>query len=191
MTRAASSSQSAPARDKSDWIGRAKARLERLQPDLEPRGEEPVLITWLTQAATERGVTLQQLAADLDVTYGYLAQLRTGLRSLANVSDTFVQAVAQWLGVPRIAVLAACGRLKLSDFLEQRNLDDALDAAYAFIERDRVWGAVMPASAHRLDQSGRLFVVRLFEAATGTVLIPEPELVPRAQRSHSRGREGA
>jgi len=191
VTRPPSRPRAVPPRAKTGWARRAKASLERLQPALEPRGKEPALITWLTQAAAERGVTLQQLAKELDVTYGYIAQLRAGLRSVTNVSDSFVDQVAQWLHVPRISVLAACGRLKLSDFTDQRNLDDALNAAYAFIQRDRVWGAVMPASAHKLDQPGRLFVVRLFEAATGTVLIPESEFEPRAQGPQPQGPQGA
>lgn len=191
MARTPSSSKSTPVRSKSDWVHRAKSTLEQLEPVLQPKGEEPPLIAWLTQAVAERGVTLQKLAEDLGVTYGYLAQLRSGLRSVTNISDPFLDRVAQWLNVPRISVLAACGRLRLSDFSDLHNLDEALDAAYAFIQRDRVWGAVMPPSAHRLDQPGRLFVVRLFEAATGTVLIPEPKLVPRRQRPAARGKREA
>ena len=180
MTRRTGESKKAPKRRRVDWVERGVASVERLQPALGEKTEEPALISWLSVVAAERGMTLQQLALELGVTYGYIAQLRSGARSLANVSDDFVDCAAEMLGLPRISILAACGRIKLKDFYRGRGLTNEIDAAYAFVRRHEVWGAVMPASIQELDQEGRLFVVRLFEAATGTVLIPEFDQTPAA-----------
>lgn len=147
-----------------NWVNRAQAA------DFDAAA--PPLMHWLAVAAAERGMNLRGLAAELKVTYGYILQLRGGTRELSAVSDKFVDEVTRFLNLPRISILAACGRVTLEDFVPAPSLDHYISRAFAFIERDATWGAVMPSSIKAADRETKLFVIRLYEAATGALLIP-------------------
>ena len=53
--------------------------------------EGGALMGWLLDECRIRGFTLQALAAELGVTYGYLNQLRSGLREISQVGPRFAQ----------------------------------------------------------------------------------------------------
>jgi len=176
--------------DWSNWTDAARKNLANREATAEQVAAEPTLIRWLTVTAAERNITLRDVATELGVTYGYIAQLRLGVRKLASVSDEFVTKVAAFLGLPRISVLAACGRVRLDDFVSVPNLEQTIDSAFAFIERDKVWGGVMPVSLRGGDTQVKLFVIRLYEAATGKILIPFREQLPaEATQTGSVGRK--
>lgn len=159
----------------SDWTDAARKNWVNRTEGGDFDAAAPPLMHWLAVAAAERGMNLRGLAAELKVTYGYILQLRGGLRKLSAVSDKFVEEVTRFLNLPRISVLAACGRVTLEDFVPAPSLEHSIARAYAFIERDATWGAVMPSSLKVADREAKLFVIRLYEAATGTVLIPYSE----------------
>lgn len=68
-------------------------RVERIY--ITPDG--PV-IGWLLDEARKRNSTLQDMAAELGVTYGYIKQLRTGFRSTENLSQALCDAIARYVG---------------------------------------------------------------------------------------------
>lgn len=74
------------------------------------------LIGWLWDEARRRGIDLQEMAAQLGVTYGYLHQLRAGVRRTNCISHDFAQACGEFLGVPTVTVLLLAGYLTMSDF---------------------------------------------------------------------------
>jgi len=156
----------------SDWADAARKNwINRAEAADDDHAALP-LMHWLTVVAAERHMTLRELASELKVTYGYILQLRSGVRELSAVSDKFVDEATRFLGLPRISVLAACGRVKLEDYVPTPGLEHWMASAYAFIARDPTWGAVMPVSLKDSDSQTKLFVIRLYEAATGAILIP-------------------
>lgn len=164
--------------ERRDWIEAARKNLANWQAEAEPGATYPPLIQWLSLAVAERGITLSDLAQQLGVTYGYIAQMKSGMRDPACVSDYFVDSVAAFLDLPRISVLRICGKVSLQEFESGPSPEHFMASAFAFIERDPVWGAVMPPWLRSLpkdDWELRSFVVRLYQAATGRVLIPELE----------------
>lgn len=91
------------------------------------------LMGWLVDEAAQRGMSLQELAAELGVTYGYVAQLRNGHKSTASIGKPFAAACARFLGVPTAVVLLLSGFLTLRDFStvaepEVQSLDRAMRA---------------------------------------------------------------
>lgn len=56
------------------------------------------------------------MARELGVTYGYVSQLRIGLRNVATISKTFATSCARFLGVAPAVVLL------LSGYLQSRSL---------------------------------------------------------------------
>jgi transcriptional regulator with XRE-family HTH domain len=74
------------------------------------------LIGWLWDEARRRGIELQQMAAELGVTYGYLHQLRSGVRRTSSISHDFAASCGEFLRVPTVVVLLLAGYLTMSDF---------------------------------------------------------------------------
>lgn len=132
-----------------------------------------VLIAWLIQAANERGLQMQELATELGVTYGYIAQLRNGHREVRHISDEFADACAKFLRVPRIAVLLAAGRVRADDFYESpESLAGLLDNALHFIQKDPDWGPFLPTEIFASTMAVKQFAVMAYEEATGRSLVP-------------------
>lgn len=159
-----------------------------------PADELPLggpLMAALMHAAHERGHTTAELAEALDVTYGYIAQLRSGTRSSANVSDAFAARCARYLGIPRLTVLMLAGRVTSEDFFDENALNyTSLARAYMYIRNDPIWGPRAPAlSEEEVSRSGELVLlaVWLYEDATGTTLLPgmsDPKHFARAVEAH-------
>ena len=74
------------------------------------------LIGWLWDEARRRGIELQQMAAELGVTYGYVHQLKSGVRQTNSISHNFATACGEFLGIPTVTVLLLAGYLTMSDF---------------------------------------------------------------------------
>ncbi|BBP00602.1 helix-turn-helix domain-containing protein [Sulfuriferula nivalis] len=138
----------------------------------------PSLIEVLEEAAKRKGLNKQQLALALGVTYSYYAQLKSGLRDTKQISDSFAEQCARFLGVPRIKVLLSAGKITASDFYEVASEDEfrlnvwkALD----FIKADTDWGPYFPYQLlnAEADPVIQQFVVLLYEKATGKVLLGE------------------
>src|SRR5690606_6052750 len=82
---------------------------------------------------------------------------------------------ARYLGVPKITVLMASGSIKPEDMFEEPDdIATSLPSALELIEKDTMFGPLMPPEVLATHASPRLqfFVVRLFEAARGLKLIP-------------------
>lgn len=89
------------------------------------------LMGWLVDEAAQRGLSLQELATGLGVTYGYIAQLRNGHKSTASIGKPFAAACARFLGVPVAVVLVLSGFLTVRDFStvaepEEESMDRAM-----------------------------------------------------------------
>lgn len=134
------------------------------------------LLAMLYQRANEDGLQLKELAAVLGVTYGYLHQLKSGMREVAQVSDDFLAACARYLNKPKLYVQALAGKLNLADFSEPASLEGELDTALSVMHKDPEWGGFMPLSFKTMGTKERLFLVKLYEAATNKVLLPKVTL---------------
>jgi transcriptional regulator with XRE-family HTH domain len=132
------------------------------------------LIRWLLYAANERGMSLRDLADNLGVTYGYISQLRTGIRQVSGISDEFSSACARFLGVPRIAVLLAAGRVHPEDYYHSpEEVRELVRRGVSALMRDPEIGPLVPANLEVADYEMQRLVVLLYERATGKKLLPE------------------
>src|SRR5690606_9632862 len=64
-----------------------------------------MLIAVLVSCAAQRHQTFSDLANSLGVSYGYLAQLRSGLRPIEKASSYFIASAAKYLWIPRASAL--------------------------------------------------------------------------------------
>lgn len=135
-----------------------------------------ILLAMLIQRANELGHQLGDMAKELGVTYGYISQLRSGLRKTHQISDTFATSCALYLGTPRMSVLLASGRVKPEDvFGDPHEMLNMLPRAIQFIRHDPEFGPLMPTDILNADEHLQYFIVSLYEKATKRVLLPGRE----------------
>ena len=132
-----------------------------------------ILLAMLVQRANELGHQLGAMAEALNVTYGYISQLRSGVRKTEHISDHFASACALYLNAPRMTVLLASGRVKSEDVFEDpEEMISVLPRAIQFIKSDSTYGPLMPHDVLNADEKMQYFIVTLFENATGRTLLP-------------------
>lgn len=133
-----------------------------------------MLLAALVQCANERRHQMQDLARELGVTYGYINQLRSGLRNTSQISDDFALACARYLGVPRLTVLMLAGRLTIDDAFEpDRMLANEVPRALEYVTKDPEWGPLVTREVRAASCETQFLVVRLYESATGKKLLPD------------------
>ncbi len=145
------------------------------------------LIGWLYDECRRRGQELRQLAEALGVTYGYINQLRSGLRLTRHISDDFAVSCARYLGVPPVVVKMVAGRIPMSDFVQPHEpLEEAMDRAMACMLDDPIARHVLPADLSGLSIEAKQGLVALYIEATGRDVLGVrqlPELVRWLQRA--------
>lgn len=125
------------------------------------------LLGWLCDEAKRRGQTGQAMAEALGVTAGYLHQLRSGHRQLANISDTFSSACARYLGVPPIVVKLLAGRVSVSDFLRPTSSEpQAIERAFRAMLDDPAVRQLLPLNVQQLSQDAKRAMVMLYAEVT-------------------------
>lgn len=152
-----------------------------------------ILLAMLIARANELGQQLTDMATDLGVTYGYIAQLRNGLRKTEHISDQFARACALYLGVPRMTVLLAASRVRPTDvFEDEHEMLQALPRALRYMQGDAQVGPLMPTDVFKSRKELQLFVVTLYEMARGRKLLPgrqEPADIARSIEKHAEDHE--
>lgn len=132
------------------------------------------LLVWLAKVAIQRGEKMHQLASALGVTYGYVIQLKKGLRSTTRISEEVVRAAARYLRVPAIAVRLAAGQVTLADFdLPSERFSQRVDNGIDFILRDPAYSFLLPPGVEKLDVETKAALVVLYEGATGARLLSQ------------------
>lgn len=83
------------------------------------------VISALYDECRRRGSDVKDMAAELGVTYGYINQLRTGIRKTEQITQKTAEAMARYLSIPTISVKLAAGIIKISDFEYQVDTEEA------------------------------------------------------------------
>ncbi len=131
-----------------------------------------LLFAALLQCANERRLLLNQLAAELGVSYGYINQLRNGIRNVLHISSEFTTACARFLVVPRLNILILAGIVTFSDLYESDELmASEISKAMMFIYQDIEWGSMITPELRNINLESKFVLVKLYESATGKVLL--------------------
>lgn len=127
------------------------------------------LIGWLLDEARRRGIELQQMAAELGVTYGYIHQLRTGIRRTDSVSKAFASAAGAFLGVPTVTVLLLAGFLTMRDFaVRALSEEELIDKAVRQMMDDAHVRSFLPVDVASLPLEAKRALVAMYSEVTGS-----------------------
>lgn len=145
------------------------------------------LIGWLWDEARRRGMELQQMAAELGVTYGYIHQLKTGIRRTSTISHDFATACGRFLGVPTVVVLLLAGYLTMRDFaVRALSEEELLDGAVRQMLDDPHVRATLPDDIASLPVEAKRSLVAMYAEVTNRDLFGArelPEMVRWLQRA--------
>jgi transcriptional regulator with XRE-family HTH domain len=130
------------------------------------------LLVRLCKAANSQNLQLNELAKELGITYDYFAQLRRGSKSVPNISDEFADRCAKFLRLPKITILVEAGKISISDFYEPINTELLLDQAIRAILEDPHYAGFAPLDLLECNDTCKTFIVKLYENATGKILLP-------------------
>jgi transcriptional regulator with XRE-family HTH domain len=131
-----------------------------------------MLLAMLVGAARERRESLNKAALQIGVSYGYINQLRSGARSVRLISDDFAQNCAHYLGISRIKVLIASGRLRAEELLEATpGFQDELNAAVRYIVAANVTPCLPVEELQNASVALQFSFVQLYERATSKRLL--------------------
>lgn len=121
------------------------------------------VIGWLLDEARLRNSTLNEMAAELGVTYGYINQLRTGFRSTENLSQAVCKAIARYLGTCTVVVKLLANQIKLSDFLFRADTEEAaVDRAVRVLRDDPKIRHALPCELHLLPFEAKKALVLMY-----------------------------
>ena len=131
-----------------------------------------MLMAALMHRANERGLKLNEMARELGVTYGYINQLRSGIRSIKTISDKLVLACAMYLSVPRLTIQMMAGKITSSDMFESEEIKACqITNAMSFMVNDPKWGRLVTHELRESSLESQYCLVRLYEKATNKVLM--------------------
>lgn len=126
------------------------------------------LIAWLIDEARARGLGMNDMAKALNVTYGYITQLRNGVRQQSCIGQEFAEACARFLGVPTIVVKLLSGRIRISDFAWSNEGEQAvIERAYRFMKTDPVARQHLPKDDCSMTYEAMRSLVMLYGETTG------------------------
>lgn len=140
--------------------------------DKESQVEGSMLLYLLFDEANKQGLSYKDLAIQLGVTYGYLAQMKSGDKPITGVSPDFVARCSEFLGIPEAAVMVAARKLKIEQlYAKPENWKTELDAAMRYIASDPQFGPYMSPNTLNADTDTKKLLVKMYQEITGKVLI--------------------
>lgn len=159
-----------------------KERVERLYAE-----DGGPLLGWLMDEAQLRGQLLNEMAAALGVTYGYINQLRNGIRKVSHISNEFARSCANYLGVPTVVVKLVSGSISLSDFAWPAVDEDmVVERAFQRMLSDPNVRPSLPRNAHKLPVPAKRAMVMMYADITGVDIFGArqlPDIVHWLQRA--------
>lgn len=133
-------------------------RVDRLY--MSPGG--PV-IGWLLDEAYKRGETLGAMAGKIGVTYGYINQLRTGIRKTEHLSQDVCEGIARYLGTCTVVVKLLAGRIVLKDFHWPNESEQvAVERAFRQMNEDPKIRQVIPHDIGPLSHEAKKALVLMY-----------------------------
>lgn len=141
------------------------------------KSEGGPLIGWLFDEAKSRRQNYREMSAELGVTYGYIAQLRNGIRHSEHISQGVADACARYLGVPAVVVKLIAGSIRMSDFMCSRESEEqVLDRAIRQVQGDPQIRHSLPHDLLQLPLAAKRAVVLMYAESTGHDLFGYREL---------------
>lgn len=158
------------------------------KPDEETLGRGVRLVNLLWNRMAQKGMTPEQLAAELEVSHTYVLQLHKGEKDLADLPHKLLRKMAEFLDLPPAQVYVLADTLGPKDFHDNGTLEQRLDRAHERMSKDPVWCGWVPSESQwaALPQDTKVLITLLFERVAQTRFLDKtvaPNLAASEQKS--------
>lgn len=140
------------------------------------------LFSALLAQAKRLNHTHSEMCVHLGTSYSYFGQFRRGTRQLTLASE-FLGKSALYLGLPRMTVLGLARLITDVDLVEKpQEVVSRLPKAFETVISDPKWQHLVNEAVRNSPFEVRYFIVRLYEEASNTQLLPKrlnPERLAR------------
>lgn len=136
--------------------------------------EGRALASQLESRMNEGGSTVTAIAKQLGISQSYLSQLLAGDKAFTGMDNQVLRVIANFLGIPPVICFLLAGKLQNTDFIDPGvELNDQVKRALGVIAESpyALEAAVNAKELTELPESVKLFLVLLYQAATGSELI--------------------
>ncbi|MEI8129486.1 MAG: helix-turn-helix transcriptional regulator [bacterium] len=131
-----------------------------------------ILMAALISCVSEFNITLSGMADELNVSKGYINNLRNGFQKTESIGDDFSRAISDFLGVSHFTVLMMAGKITPDDVFEGRILIAAeISRAMAYICSDPNYGHLVTSEIRLADSVSHFSLIKMYEGTTGKVLL--------------------
>jgi transcriptional regulator with XRE-family HTH domain len=135
------------------------------------------LIGLLFDECRLRRQEFREMAECCGVTYGYINQLRNGLRPIEQISQEFAENCAAYLNLPTIVVKLLAGSIRMSDFLHKNETEEeVLDRALRQMMGDTKVRCALPAEPKLLPIEAKRAVVLMYSEVSSSDIFHAREL---------------
>jgi hypothetical protein len=120
-------------------------------------------------------LSFTELAKRLQIGQSYLSQLSSGAKPLSSVTDSFLRACAEYLGIPVVHAFLLAGRLQYQDFcVAPESIEEQIKGALTNISQSNLAmkNAVGEAMLTALPRAIQVLLIQLYERAEQVTLIP-------------------
>lgn len=135
-----------------------------------------MLVYQLYQKAKDRSISISELAEQTGVSQSTLSHLRAGRRHATELSRENIEAIAEWMGQPVMAVLLMAEQVKHDDFFvpngrDEEAWEDEINRALRFIRDDPEWACWLPRDIESGSNDLKRWVIWCYDQAAGTKLL--------------------
>jgi len=135
------------------------------------------LIGLLYDECRQRRQDFQEMARALGVTYGYINQLRNGIRQTEQVSHDFAETCSVYLNLPTIVVKLLAGSIRMSDFLQKGESEEqVLDRSLRQMMDDPKVRCALPDEPTLLPMAAKKALVMMYGECTSSDFFHTREL---------------
>ncbi|MEO8121018.1 MAG: helix-turn-helix transcriptional regulator [Rhodoferax sp.] len=121
------------------------------------------LIGMLYDECRQRRQEMREMAEACGVTYGYINQLRNGIRSTEQISQEFAEKCSLYLNLPTIVVKLLAGSIRMSDFLQKNETEeDVLDRSLRQMMDDPKVRSSLPGEPNLLPIEAKRAIVMMY-----------------------------
>ena len=147
-------------------------RVERLY-----RAPGGPLIGLLYDECRLRRQECREMALACGVTYGYINQLRNGIRKTEHISQEFAENCSNYLNLPTIVVKLLAGNIRMSDFLRKNETEeDVLNRSLRQMMDDPKVRCALPGEPDMLPIEAKKAIVMMYGECTSSDFFHTREL---------------
>lgn len=137
--------------------------------------KDSVFISWIEEAAQQKGHNMSEAAEAMGISRSYLSELRGGNpNKLLGMQRPAIEAVCAYTKRSYVDAQIALGQLAIKDFQKpNESIKDKAGAAIKYIAQNADWMEIVSTNALEFPIEAQIALIRAYEKVEGGKMLPE------------------